>query len=117
MFKDQATSVNTKMKAMLAAYGAGPWQNYKLINVQWPQNPVLLSKVTVPAMVPLPSGNLNTDTLTNPVLETFQQSQGTGCMACHIYASVSSAQTPKPPAPQNASSYSFSFGYATMPAK
>ena len=84
IFKDQADNVNVKMKAMLVAYGAGPWQNYKLINVQWPQNPVLLSNVTVPAMVPLPSGNLNTQTLTNPVLETFQQQQNTGCMACHV---------------------------------
>ena len=120
IFKDQATSVNTKMKAMLAAYNAGPWQYYKLINVQWPQNPVLLSKVTpVPVMVNnMPTGNLNTDTLTNPVLETFQQSQGTGCMACHVGATISGAQTPPPAsAPQTASSYSFSFSYATMPAK
>jgi hypothetical protein len=38
------------------------------------QNPVLLSSLPVPAMVSLQSGNLNTQTLTNPVLETFQQS-------------------------------------------
>ena len=68
MFADQADSVNSKMKAMLATYGAGPWVNYKLINVQWPQNPVLLSslKVPPPVVAPLPSGNLNTQTLTNP---------------------------------------------------
>jgi hypothetical protein len=37
-------------------------------------------------------------------------------MACHVYATISGAQTPPPaPAPQNASSYSFSFGYATVP--
>jgi hypothetical protein len=106
------------MKAMLVQYGAGPWVNYKLINVQWPQNPVLLSSLKVPAMIALPPGNLNTATLTNPVLETFQQSLNTGCMACHVYASVSGAQTPPPAtAPQNASSYSFSFGYAQVPPK
>lgn len=118
IFKDQADSVNARMKQMLQAYGAGPWVNYKLINVQWPQNPVLLSTLKVPAMITLPLGNLNTDTLTNPVLETFQQSQGTGCMACHIYATISGAQTPPPAtAPQNASSYSFTFGYAQVPPK
>jgi hypothetical protein len=118
VFKDQADSVNVRMKAMLAAYGGGPWQNYKLINVQWPQNPVLLSSLPVPAMVSLPSGNLNTQTLTNPVLETFQQSQNTGCMACHVGATISGAQTPPlAQGPQNASSYSFSFSYATVPAK
>jgi hypothetical protein len=116
MFKDSADSVNARMKAMLQAYGSGPWQYYKLINVQWPQNPVLLSSLPVPAMITLPLGNLNTDTLTNPVLETYQQTQGTGCMACHIYGTISSAQTPpSQPAPQNASSYSFSFGYAQVP--
>jgi len=115
MFPDKADSVNAPMKAMLQAYGAGPWQYYKLINVQWPQNPVLLSTLTIPAMITLPTGNLNTDTLTNPVLETYQQASGTGCMACHIYGAISSAQTPAPPAPNNASSYSFTFGYAQVP--
>ena len=54
---------------------------------------VLLSSLPVPAMVSLPSGNLNAQTLTNPVLETFRQSQNTGCMACHVGATISGAQT------------------------
>jgi hypothetical protein len=45
------------------------------------------------------------------------QAQGTGCMACHIDATISPAQTPSPSAPNNASSYSFSFGYAQVPPK
>jgi hypothetical protein len=117
MFKDSADIVNAKMKAMLQAYGAGPWQYYKLINVQWPQNPKLLSALPIPAMVALPDGNPNTDTLVNPVLETYKQKEGTGCFRCHVYATISSAQSPPPQkAPQNAASYSFSFGYAQVPA-
>ena len=110
----EADPVNKNMKAMLQAYKAGPWQYYKLVNVQWPQDPVALG--TAPQNQPLPLGNPNTTTLMNAVLETFQQTSGTSCLACHQSASVSTSQTnPVKPPPQNASSYSFMFGYGQAP--
>ena len=110
----QADPVNSNMKKMLQAYNAGPWQYYKLVNVQWPLQPDPLG--TAPRNAPLPLGGPNTDTLMNAVLETFQQFNGTSCLACHQYGSISTSQTPPvKPAPQNATSYSFMFGYATAP--
>ncbi|HMK80120.1 MAG TPA: hypothetical protein VK438_10745 [Xanthobacteraceae bacterium] len=116
----QADPVNKNMKAMLQAYKAGPWQYYKLVNVQWPQHPIPLG--SAPQNEPLPYNtppndtDPNTKTLMNAVLETFQQTSGTSCLACHQSASVSTSQTkPVSPAPQNASSYSFMFGYAQAP--
>jgi hypothetical protein len=68
---------------------------------------------TAPRNVPLPLGGPNTDSLMNAVLETFQQFNGTSCLSCHQYGSISTSQVPPvKPAPQNASSYSFMFGYA-----
>lgn len=112
-----AVNVNKNMKTMLQQYNAGPWQHYKLVNVQWTQTPIALG--TAPQNAPLPyitppnNTDPNTTTLMNAVLETFQQSSGTSCLACHQYASISTSQSkPVTPAPQNASSYSFVFGYA-----
>jgi hypothetical protein len=112
---EQADGVNKKMKAKLQDYGAGPWQYYKLINVQWPLSPEPLG--TAPRNPPLPLGNPNTDTLMNAVLETFLQTKGTSCLGCHQSGSVSVNQVPKvTPSPQNATSYSFMFYYAQAPA-
>jgi hypothetical protein len=110
----QAAGVNKNMKQMMATYGAGPWQHYSLVNVQWPLQPAPLG--TAPQNEPLPLGGPNTDTLMNAVLETFQQTSGTSCLACHQYGSISTRQVPSvTPAPQNGSSYSFMFGYASAP--
>ncbi|HEX8164347.1 MAG TPA: hypothetical protein VF601_01000 [Beijerinckiaceae bacterium] len=125
MFPDDAAAVNVNknMLAMIRQYNpAAPWQYYKLVNVQWPLTPVALSSLPIPANEPLPGGDPNTGpidkgTLMNAVLETFQQAPGTSCLACHIGATISPSQSTKPsPPPQNASSYSFMFGYAQSPA-
>ncbi len=110
VFPDAATTVNTNVQAMIKQYNpTAPWQYYKLVNVQWPLNPVALSSVTVPANAPLPLGNPNTDTLMNAALETFLQTKGTSCLGCHAYATVA------PQGAQNATSYSFTFSYAQAP--
>lgn len=112
-----AVNVNANMQAMIKSYNAtAPWQYYKLVNVQWPLNPVALSSLPVPAMINLPMGNPNTATLMNAVLETFLQQSGTSCLICHQSATISPNQSvPANSAPQNASSYSFMFGYAQSP--
>ncbi len=118
MFADDpsADNVNKNMKILIQqANPASVWQYYKLIDVQWPENPIDLSTLPVPALQPLPLDTPNTQTLMNPVLETFMQYQGTSCTGCHTIARVSSHQsnaTNRTPPPQNASSYSFMFGYA-----
>lgn len=89
-----------------------PWQYYKIVNVQWPLNPVDIAKQPVPLNVPLPNGNPNSTTVVNAVLETFKQQPGTGCLSCHVYGSVASSGSQ---GPNYATDYSFVFGHATAP--
>ena len=89
-----------------------PWQYYKIVNVQWPLNPVDIATQPAPLNVPLPNGNPNSATVVNAVLETFKQQAGTGCLTCHIYGSVASSGSQSP---NYATDYSFVFGHATSP--
>ncbi|MGB9369231.1 MAG: hypothetical protein WCE79_24795 [Xanthobacteraceae bacterium] len=116
LYPDAADIVNQNMKTLILKHNpASVWQHYKLLAVQWPRDPVALK---VPALRPLPDGNPGLPILTNPVLETFVQSNG-NCLGCHIFARVAD---PRPNvsdlvAPQNGSSYSFMFSYADVPRK
>lgn len=91
-----------------------PWQYYKIVNIQWPLSPIDIANQKAPLNVPLPNGNPNSATVVNAVLETFKQQPNTGCLACHIYGSVSSSgnQTAA-----YATDYSFVFGHASAPPK
>lgn len=112
---DEAATVglNAYMQALIKAYNPStPWQYYKIVNVQWPLQPVDISKLQAPADAPLPDGSPNSQTVVNAVLETFQQFPGTGCLACHTGATVAPAGSN---APNYASSYSFMFGHAKVP--
>jgi len=105
-----AASVSAMMQAMIKkAYPAAPWQYYKLVNVQWPVDPVDISKTTPPATTPLPNGNPNNLSVLNAVLETYFQSKPNfGCLTCHENAGV--APKPGETEPPNwATSYSFVF--------
>jgi hypothetical protein len=123
MNPDGADNVDKSMKTLILQNNpASVWQYYKLINVQWPLGPMLLSSLKVPVMRPLPDGNPQIKTLMNPVLETFMQSKGTNCLGCHTIARISHRQSTgtsdiKTPAPLNAASYSFMFSYAELPPK
>jgi hypothetical protein len=103
-----AINVNKYMQTAIKAYNAtAPWQYYALHNVQWPEQPVDVSKLPPPQKPNLPDGNPNTQTMVNAVLETFIQTPGTGCLACHIGAPTASGGY--------ASSYSFTFSNASTP--
>jgi len=84
-----AAQLNTKVQAMIKDYDSKTaWQYYKLINAQWSQ-PTIDLKTPVPIKLPLPMGKPSTDTLMNPVLETFMQQQNVSCLGCHgTYASI-----------------------------
>ena len=121
MFPDDssADTVNKNMKTLILQENpSSVWQYYKLVNVQWPLNPIQLSSLPAPVAQPLPTDTPNTTTLANAVLETFMQQSGTSCIGCHIIARVSQNQsTKKTPPPQNATSYSFVFANASAPKK
>lgn len=107
--------LNAYMQSIIKTYNpTTPWQYYKIVNIQWPLQPVDISKQPAPANAPLPDGSPNSQTVVNAVLETFQQFPDTGCLACHTGATVASVgQNP----PNYATSYSFMFGHATAPKK
>ena len=66
-------------------------------------------RTTTPA-TPIPE----LETVVNPVLETFKQLPGTGCLACHTGATVAAVGKD---VKNYATSYSFMFGHATAPPK
>jgi hypothetical protein len=110
MFPDDTAAklVNQYVQDLIASYNAqAPWRYYKLINVQWPVAAVDLTRLPKPVMAPLPDGKPNTQTLMNPVIETFLQQQGTSCLGCHVYGSIAGGK--------NAASYSFLFSHAQGP--
>ena len=104
----EAQGVNTYIAQMIASSStpSAVWQNYQLIDVQWPTSP---QSIQGPGKKPpLPNGTPNTNTLMNPVLETFLQQQNLSCLTCHTGASTAKAQG----FPGFASGYSFLFGHA-----
>jgi hypothetical protein len=103
-----AVNVNKYMQGQIKSYSASaPWQYYALHNVQWPLNPVDITKLPVPVKPNLPDGNPNTQTMVNAVLETFVQTKGMGCLFCHVGAPTANGTY--------ASSYSFTFSNAATP--
>ncbi len=64
----------------------------------------------VPLNQPLPDGNPNSQTVVNAVLETFIQVPNTGCLACHVSATVAASGN------NTATGYSFVFGRAQVPS-
>jgi hypothetical protein len=112
---DEASTpkLNAYMQALIKAYDPKtPWQYYKIINIQWPLQPVNIGSLQAPVNAPLPDGSPNSQTVVNPVLETFQQTPNTGCLACHVSATVAPSGNN---APNSATSYSFVFGHASVP--
>jgi hypothetical protein len=92
---------------------ASPWQFYELLGVQWPEFALgLPTPVPDPERrmrgVPLSIGTPSTQTLMNPVLETFRQAANVSCLGCHAEAAIA----PHPGAPPLAADYSFLFGHA-----
>jgi hypothetical protein len=103
-----ATSVNNYVQSLLKSYSpTSPWQHYALHNVQWPLNPVDITKLPAPQPPNLPNGNPNTETMVNAVLETFVQTPNMGCLFCHVGAPTANGNY--------ASSYSFTFSNAATP--
>jgi hypothetical protein len=99
--------INAYMQNLIATFAPqSPGQFYQLLNVQWPNSAVPIGKPGQTA--PLPNGTPNTAALTNPVLETFMQTNTKSCLGCHTGAAV--------PGQNNlASSYSFLMGHAQTP--
>jgi hypothetical protein len=66
------------------------FQYYRLIDVQWPQNPTTIAPG---ATTPLSTGdiqpNTNTRIMANVTLETYAQTES--CMSCHQYGGIASA--------------------------
>jgi hypothetical protein len=108
-----AASVNTYVQSLIEGQPtASMFGWYRLINVQWPQSSTPLPPA--PQTAPLPTGSPSTNTLMNPVLETFMQTSQYSCLSslCH-----SAAQTANPPPGKPgsfASGYSFLFGHAKL---
>ncbi|MCY2981659.1 MAG: hypothetical protein NTU79_23610 [Planctomycetota bacterium] len=116
VFADDPSSVMETAEAQKMfrnANPASPWQYYAMIATQWSQA-VLDLDTPVPATVPLSPGKpgqvLPGATLVNPVLETFMQTKGTGCMSCHSAATIANSGS-------IASGFSFMFGRAQAPDK
>lgn len=104
----EAQAVNNYVTQLIATSSTpnAVWQNYQLIDVQWPTSPQSIQGAGKTA--PLPNGTPNTNTLMNPVLETFLQQQNMSCLTCHTGASTAKAAG----FPRFASSYSFLLGHA-----
>ena len=106
-----AEDVNQRAIGMIQKYDPKDvWQYYKLLNVQWsPQT--FDFKTPVPVMLPMPPppGKNNTNTLMNPVLETFMQQPNVSCVGCHRHLAGTANNE------NIGSGYSFMFGYAQSP--
>jgi hypothetical protein len=91
-----------------------PWQFYELLGVQWPQfalglpTPVPDPHRQAPRGVPLAIGTPSTETLMNPVIETFRQAANVSCLGCHA-ASATALSTAAGPL---AADYSFLLAHA-----
>lgn len=107
-----AQAVNQYMQALIQQQAPNSaLQYYQLINVQWPNSSVPIGQPGQPT--PAPTGSPSTDTLVNPVLETFMQVSNMSCLGCHKSASVADNGT-QPPSGYQAS-YSFLLGHAQNP--
>jgi hypothetical protein len=104
----EAKAVNNYMAQLIASSSTpdAVWKNYELIDVQWPTSPQSIQGAG--KLAPLPNGTPNTNTLMNPVLETFIQRQNMSCLTCHTGAATAQVTG----FPGYASSYSFLLGHA-----
>ena len=114
-----ARAINDFVQALIRADDpASPWQFYELLGVQWPQYafglpaPVPDPQRRLPRGVPLSVGTPSTQTLMNPVLETFRQTPNVSCLGCHADAAIA----PQAGAPPLAADYSFLLGHAQAAA-
>ncbi len=91
-----------------------PWQFYDLLGVQWPvfalgsTTPLPQEIVADRASVPLLIGHPSTQTLVNPVLETFRQDKNVSCLGCHADGATALTGASGP----LAADYSFLFRHA-----
>jgi len=83
-----------------------PWQFYRMIGAQWPKTSMMIG--TPGQLAPLPEGNPSTSTLTNPVIETFEQGAEVSCIGCHTKAATAKTSAAGP----LATNYSFLFAHA-----
>jgi hypothetical protein len=111
---EMKSSETTKyMNGLITAYDKkSPWRFYKLVSVQWAEDPVDISRLMPPVDAPLPDGMATPKTAVNAVLETFKQDPKMHCLVCHTGATVASGDNTNPAL---ASYYSFTFGHATWP--
>jgi hypothetical protein len=107
-----AAQVNTQaQKIIIEGFAKSPWQYYAMIDTQWSKT-VLNLTTPVPLSVPLSPGkpgDISTNTLINPVLETFMQTKGNSCMGCHSFATTAQKGS------KTATGFSFMFGNAQAP--
>lgn len=105
--------INAYMQQLIAAAAPqSPAQFYQLLNVQWPTSAASFG--TPAQLAPLPNGSPSVTALTNPVLETFMQTNTKSCLGCHTGAQTATVQGKK--SLGLASSYSFLMGHAQSPA-
>ena len=96
-----------------------PWQFYELLGVQWPQYafglpaPVPDPRRRLAQGVPLSVGTPSTQTLVNPVLETFRQTPNVSCLGCHANGAIAASKGLAP----LAADYSFLLGHAQAAAR
>jgi hypothetical protein len=100
--KPQVQRVNVYAQQLIrSADQNNPFQYYELVGVQWPTSPTPIGNPG--EKTPLPCGIPNTETMMNPVIETFLQTPKTSCLGCHIRASAQGGY---------GASYSFLFHHA-----
>ncbi|MBI3715665.1 MAG: hypothetical protein HY255_06695 [Betaproteobacteria bacterium] len=112
MFADDsvAEKVNGQaQKIIIEGYAKSPWQYYAMVDSQWSRS--VLTPPAPPAPVPLAFGMASTETLVNPVLETFMQKTGFSCLGCHSGATTAQDKS------TTAAGFSFMFGNATAAKK
>ncbi len=111
VFPDDATAATINKEAQqlfIKGNPKSPWQYYAMIDTQWSKT-VLNLKTPVPLTAPVSPGkpgDISTNTLINPVLETFMQTQNNSCMGCHSFATTAQ------PNSTIATGFSFMFGNA-----
>jgi hypothetical protein len=111
VFPDDPTAAGINKEAQqlfIKGKANSPWQYYAMIDTQWSKT-VLNLKTPVPLTAPVTPGkpgDISTNTLINPVLETFMQTQNNSCMGCHSFATTAQ------PKSTTATGFSFMFGNA-----
>ena len=111
VFPDDPTAAGINKEAQqlfIKGNPKSPWQYYAMIDTQWSKT-VLNLQQPIPLTAPVSPGkpgDISTNTLINPVLETFMQTQNNSCMGCHSFATTAQ------PKSTTASGFSFMFGNA-----